>query len=125
MERIWKPIINYEGIYEISNYGDIRSIDRFVNSKTKRLCKGTMIKQNKDEDGYNSVHLYKNGKRKVFFVHRLVISSFIGINENKTQVNHKNGNKSDNNINNLEWMTPLENTRHAWQTGLAGRLGGF
>lgn len=125
MEKIWKPVINYEGIYEVSNYGDIKSVDRIVNSKTKRFCKGTIIKQNKDEDGYNSIHLYKNGKRRVFFVHRLVISSFIGIDKNKTQVNHKNGNKSDNNINNLEWMTPLENTRHAWQTGLAGRLGGF
>ena len=126
MEKIWKPVYSYDGYYEISNFGDIRSVDRTVNSKTNRLCRGKELKQVKDHDGYCCVQLSKSGKRKVFFIHRLVMLSFIGFNGDKIQVNHKNGIKSDNNINNLEWVTPSENTRHAWKTGLAKkRQGGF
>ena len=119
METIWKPILNYEGFYEISNKGDIKSVDRIVLSKTNRFCKGKILKQNIDKYGYKTIQLYKNGQRKALFVHRLVLSSFIGFIENKIQVNHINGVKNDNKLNNLEWVTAKENTIHAWKIGLA------
>jgi hypothetical protein len=122
MEKIWKPVYNYEGLYEISNYGEIKSIDRIVKSKSNRLCKGKILKQVNDKYGYQTIQLHKNGKRSVFFIHRLVMLTFIGNEAGKSQVNHKNGNKSDNKLINLEWMTPSENTKHAWKTGLAKKL---
>lgn len=123
MEEIWNPIYNYEGYYEISSDAKIKSIDRVVKSKSNRFCKGKILKQTNDKYGYKTIQLNKNGKRKVYFVHRLVILSFFGVdtNDNKNQVNHKNGNKSDNRLSNLEWMTASENTKHAWKTGLASR----
>ena len=115
MIEIWKPVFGYEDYYQVSNTGKIRSLDRIVLSRGSRMCKGKIIKQGTDKYGYKTIHLRKNGNRKSFFVHRLVLINFIGIDENKSQVNHKNSNKQDNVLSNLEWMTPIENTRHAWR----------
>lgn len=123
--EIWKPVKNYEGLYEVSNIGRVRSLTRYVtnydiNNKnySKRLYIGKIIKGTIQKTGYKRVIL-SNGKQKDYkFVHQLVAESFIPNPENKSCINHKNGRKLDNRANNLEWCTYKENNRHAQNTGL-------
>lgn len=96
----WKPIEGYEGIYEISSLGNVKS-----------LRTGSIINQWTNH-GYKYVTLNNFGK-KGFRVHRLVASAFIDNAEDKPTVNHKNGNKTDNRVENLEWATYSENERHS------------
>lgn len=107
--EIWKDIKEYEGLYQVSNYGNIKSFKR----KTRNL------KPYKTYRGYYGIKLCKNHQTKQFFVHRLVAEAFIPNPYNKPQVNHINGNKTDNNIVNLEWATSSENIIHAYSTGLS------
>lgn len=95
------------GLYQVSNLGNIR------NYKSNRILKSC-----KDKDGYLLIGLHKNHKLKTVRIHRLVAKSFIPNLENKPQVNHKDGNKQNNNVDNLEWCTMLENIKHAWKNGL-------
>ena len=121
--EVWKDIENYENLYQVSSYGNIRSKDRIVkcwNNKTK-MIKGKIIKPMLLRDGYLYVHLYKDTKRKDYAVHRIVAKTFIENKESKEEVNHINGNKKDNSANNLEWVTPSENILHAYRTGLIVR----
>lgn len=94
-----------------SNY----SIDE--NGIIKNIFTGRIIKPHTDKKGYKRIGLKIGNSRKNFYVHRLVASTFISNPKNKTTVNHKNGIKSDNNINNLEWMTIEENLKHAYNNG--------
>ena len=105
----WKDIEGYEGIYQISSHGRVRS---FKNGKIK------IMKPRINDKGYNTACLRKDGKSKYKLVHRLVAEAFIPNNDGKPYVNHIDGNKLNNNINNLEWVTPSENTLHAISTGL-------
>ena len=114
MKEIWKPIQNYEDIYEISNLGRIRSLDRLTQHGHK--IKGKYKKFTKGNNGYLYVCLYKNGKRKNLLVHRLVITTFNGGSDNGLQVNHKNEIKTCNRLDNLEYMTPKENTNYGTGT---------
>ena len=108
--EIWKPILGYEERYEVSNLGMIRKIQgRYA---------GRILKCFTDSDGYLCISLTKDYKSKSFFVHRLVAMTFIPNLENKPQVNHINGIKSDNRVENLEWVTASENMQHAWKNGL-------
>lgn len=118
--EIWKDIKDYEGAYQVSNFGRVKSLDRAVNSRYggKRKVEGVLLKFIPDKDNYSKVNLKKNQKGKRYFVHRLVAAAFIDNKENKPQVNHINGLKKDNNIKNLEWVTLSENRRHAYDTGL-------
>ena len=118
--EIWKDVKGYEGAYQVSSFGRVRSLDRKVPSKYGRFrkVKGMILKLRTDKDGYYKVNLKKNQKGKSSRVHRLVAEAFINNPENKPQVNHINGVKSNNNILNLEWATLSENRRHAYQTGL-------
>lgn len=109
MIEVWKPIINYEGQYEISSFGRVKSLPR--TNGTFRLSKEKMlhIKLNR---GYSYVTLCKNNKLRTFTVHRLVAVAFIPNQDNKAEINHKNGIKTDNRIENLEWATSSENKIH-------------
>lgn len=118
----WRPIQGYEGIYEVSNLGNIRSLDRYINTMNNgtlctRFCKGRLLKIDYDKDGYARINLhFKQDKR--FGVHRLVASAFIPNPANKPTVNHINGNKFDNRVENLEWATYQEQNDHAVSIGL-------
>lgn len=122
MQEIWKSlkgIVEYGNYYEVSNLGRVRSIDRRVNSRNgKRLVKGQILKQWIDKDGYCRVTLNLNQRKKHYGIHRLVALSFIKNPENKPQVNHKDGNKQNNRVDNLEWLTNKENVVHAFSIGL-------
>ena len=119
MDEIWKDIKNYEGYYQISNLGRVKSLDRYVLGKDGKLHfkKGVMfsILYNKRVDVYE-VHLRKNNKRKCFKVHRLVAEAFIPNDdpENKTTVNHIDGNRANNRTDNLEWASYSENEKHSY-----------
>ena len=116
MNETWKPVLGYEDCYEISNFGVVRSITRY-NPKSKRWYESRIMKTRLDKDGYVVVGLTKDGKMKMNKVHRLVISTFT--NEDlDLQVNHIDGNKQNNNLDNLEWCTCSMNIKHSYDTGL-------
>lgn len=123
MEELWKDIIGFEGSYMISNEGRVKSLPRFVEriafgKITKTPVKERMLKLGYDKDGYLSVGLYKNKKCHKAKVHRLVALHFIEHATDGLQVNHKDGVKDNNNVNNLEWMTAQENIQHAFDTDI-------
>lgn len=101
----WKPINGYEGLYEVSNTGKVRSLNYNKTGKTKELSFET------SRCGYHRVRLY-NGKTKAFYVHRLVYYSFFPSDDRKLQVNHKDEDKTNNHIDNLELLTPKENNHY-------------
>ncbi|SCW57420.1 HNH endonuclease [Paenibacillus tianmuensis] len=111
--EVWREIAGYETLYQISNYGRVKSLGNSQDRQEK------ILKQQLQRDGYKRVWLYKKGlKRKRFPVHRLVANAFIPNPLRKEQVNHQNGNKLDNRLENLNWMTRKENIAHAYETGL-------
>ena len=117
MTEIWKPVPGYEGLYEglyeVSNIGEIRSIPRHGTFKNLHILKG-----GHNKDGYKQISLTKNGKPKTFKVHRIVASVFIPNPMGYREINHKDENKDNNSVENLEWVTRSENIRHAYRTGL-------
>lgn len=116
----WLSIRGYEGFYEVSDMGRVRSLDRtvyFRNNSGQRDYKGKILKQ-KYHNGYPIVNLLRNKNCDTKAVHRLVAETFLPRIEGKNWVNHKNGIKSDNRVCNLEWTTPQENNIHARETGL-------
>ena len=116
MNEIWK-VFNAE--VEVSNFGSVRTIDRKVKYSNKYInAKGRTLKPHKDKKGYLRVAFKQSGKHTTFRVHRLVAQLFVSNYLNKPMVNHKDGNKQNNNVENLEWVTNSENIQHAFDTGL-------
>ena len=103
MEEIWRPIEGYEGLYEISSYGRVKSLEKYrFNNGGIQLLKEKIMKP-LDYNGYKNVNLWKNGSKKKEYVHRLVAKSFIPNPDNLREVNHKDENPSNNMVENLEW----------------------
>lgn len=119
---IWKPVVGWEGFYEISNRGEVRGVARMVVApKGLRTIKGRKIKTRINNDGYVEIRLSKEGKTKTTFLHILLASAFIINPDKKPEVNHINGIKTDNRIMNLEWVTHSENMQHAFKNNLVDR----
>ena len=114
MCEIWKDIEGYEGIYQVSNFGNVKSLSRLTHFENThksgyRLTKERILKSGVGSNGYSSVVLRKDGKSRTFMVHRLVALTFIPNLENLPEINHKDENKQNNHINNLEWCSHIYN----------------
>ncbi|UGO48010.1 HNH endonuclease [Bacillus phage vB_BanS_MrDarsey] len=125
----WKDLKGYEGLYQVSDTGELRSLDRRELCTRKdgqqffRSRKGKTLVLSKDDDGYLVTSISKDGNPKGIKIHRLVAEAFIPNPENKEQVNHIDGNKENNHVDNLEWSTNHENITHAVETKLRNDKG--
>lgn len=121
--ELWRPVVGYEGLYEVSNLGGVRSLDRIVSrgNQTLRL-KGAIKNPAEDSYGYLQARLTKDGKGKLVLVHRLIAMAFIENPESLPEVNHLDLDKKNNAALNLEWSLHSDNMKHA---GDRGRLCGY
>lgn len=114
-KETWKPLNGYENRYHISSHGRVKGLPRPKGQYGgSRFKKPTILRPNKNIHGYPCLEI--SGKTET--IHRLVALNFVNGYEKGKQVNHKDGNKENNNVNNLEWVTAKENIRHAYKTGL-------
>ena len=123
---MFKDIVGFENYYEISSDGLIRSKDRTqVDTLGRtRSWKGKVLNPDIAPNGYYRVTLAVKGKKKQFYVHRLIATHFIENPKNLPQINHIDGNKLNNSIDNLEWVTVQDNTIHAYKNGLINHVAG-
>lgn len=119
MQEIWKDVVGYEGLYKVSNLGNVISLNYRKTNKPKKLS------YNVNHKGYLDVHLTKNRTSKHKIIHRLVALAFIPNPNNLPQINHIDGNKQNNNVNNLEWCDNSQNQKHAYKLGLKKKLFGI
>jgi len=126
-EEIWKDVAGYEGLYQVSNLGNVKSITRMLKTKrnrwgqvdAKRTIKGRFLPVFDNGHGYKSVNFsLGNNKTKKYYIHRLVATAFIQNPYNMPEVNHKDLNKKNNNVDNLEWCSRKENINHAIRNGV-------
>lgn len=125
MKEIWKDVDGYEGYYQVSNFGMVRSVDRIVeivsdHKISKQFVAGRVLKISTSNSGYCLVTLCKGNKTRHFLVHRLVAYAFIDKPTNKHWINHIDNNPKNNMVSNLEWCTPKENSCHASTIGVLG-----
>lgn len=120
MQEIWKPIAGYESAYEISSLGRVRSLDRFVRGRgqSMKFKPGVIRAIGVKREGYHFVNLCSRSRAKPHYIHRLVAAAFIDNPGNLPQVNHLDGDKANNQIENLEWCTGSDNCRHAIDSAL-------
>lgn len=110
----WRPVRGFEDRYRVSSFGNVMSILRYdVNARTYRACSDRMA-SNPHSTGCLVVNLWRNNKYKSFRIHRLVAEAFLPNPENKKTVNHKDGDKTNNKLENLEWATHSENIQHSY-----------
>lgn len=122
---MWKDIEGFEGLYQVSDTGEIKSVERFAkthrNGEDKvQHVRERIMKQQTMKNGYKQVSLMKDGEKHVLYVHRLVANNYLAISFGEV-VNHIDGNKQNNNATNLELTTYSENNQHAYDTGLRKR----
>lgn len=117
--EIWKDIEDFEGMYQVSNKGRVKSLDRTVKQRTNstQVKKSRFIVGSMNQKGYPLTGLTKNNIKSSFATHRLVAETFIENPESKETVNHIDGVKTNNNVDNLEWNTYKENIAHSWEIG--------
>lgn len=121
MQENFKPVKGYEGLYEISNKGTIKSIRRYLETKDDRkyLWGGKLLKPVINcRFGYKQIRLRKNNKYKTIYIHKLVALTYLTPIQGKNEVNHKDGNKLNNCVENLEWCNRQENVVHSIKNGL-------
>jgi hypothetical protein len=111
-EEVWKDVKGYEGIYQVSNFGNVKSLGNEFTRKER------FLKLSPQSKGYLTVVLQKNATRKMILVHRIVAEYFLSNPLNKSQINHINGDKTDNKVENLEWVSHRENLDHAIKNNL-------
>lgn len=114
-KEVWRDVVGYEGLYQVSNLGRVKSLDRLINGRCsghKTKFEERILKTFTNKKGYYRVGLVKNRKQIKYFVHRLVAIAFIPNPENKPYINHKDETPYNNNVNNLEWVTPKENSNY-------------
>ena len=114
MQEEWKDIKGFEGCYQVSNFGQVKSLPQ---KRRWHQRKPYLLSANIVKNGYCLAHLYIQYQRKAIPIHRLVALAFIPNPSNKPQVNHKDGNKQNNKVDNLEWVTKAENGKHAFRNG--------
>ena len=118
--EVWKDIKGYEG-YQVSNYGQIRTHNKITSNSLYKVrhWQNRILSQKTAKDKAMRVELWKDGKPKTVLVHRIVAITFLGEPpEPNMTVNHKDGNRKNNNVNNLEWLSLADNIRHGYKTGL-------
>ena len=115
MQEIWKDIVGYEGLYQISNTGKVKSLSHYARNNINggtRMTKGRVLSQYKMPNGYLQVQLSKNELRKKYYVHRIVAKAFLSNEDNLSDVNHIDGDKNNNSVGNLEWCSHRDNQIH-------------
>lgn len=121
--EIWKDIVGYEGMYQVSNFGNVRSVEREIEqldrmgNPCKMVYKGRVLKPSKRKNGYLCATFSKNNLLHRENIHRIVAKTFIPNPDNKPQVNHKDSNKENNRVDNLEWVDNSGNQKHAFKYG--------
>lgn len=120
MQEIWKPVPGYEGRYLVSNHGRVRSLGRWVRNglSSRRWVAPMVLSPHLRSNGYLDIGLRIDNNSKFHFVHRLIAEVFIPNPGNLPEVNHLDGNKTNNCAENLQWVTSAQNKRHAVDTGL-------
>ena len=122
MKEIWKDIKGYEGLYQISNLGNVKSLERYKQNHGVTQLVGEKIKSTRLlSSGYLVTDLYKDNKSKTAKIHRLVAETFIPNPNSKETVNHIDGNKLNNRVDNLEWATHREQNDHFYKIGLKSK----
>jgi hypothetical protein len=116
VNEVWRSVDGYENIYEVSNFGNVKSLER--TDRLGRIVKEKILKTIKHNCGYLKVHLSKNNVSKKFYIHRLVANAFLINDNNYPEVNHEDGDKHNNNLENLKWVTCSDNIKHAFANGL-------
>lgn len=126
LTETWKDIPNFGGSYQVSNMGRVRSVDRVVPYKDGRMrkFKGRVLKPGINNSGYEQLGLYNDTGRNDKTIHRLVLETFKPhVNMNDLEANHMDGNKLNNHLTNLEWVTRRDNVLHAYDVGLMDKKG--
>jgi hypothetical protein len=119
--EIWKEVKNYEGLYQVSNFGNVKRISSF-RGVNKQYLNDYYLKPLDNGKGYLRIKLSNNGFSKRIMLHRIIAEAFIVNELNKPFINHINGNKKDNSIKNLEWCTQSENCLHSVKLGTFGAI---
>lgn len=119
----WSPIKEYEGYYAVSNFGNVKSVERKVKNRNGyRIVKERILKPSISNKGYYLVTLSKNGKLHTFAIHKMVMEHFNRCAFDYEVINHIDHNKLNNNISNLEYITQKENVKDAWNNGLCENI---